>query len=96
MDVTKPPYVVGSMDQAIGQRTWTGHDLVILVPTLNRPKKLRELLDKHNFKGVDGGETHYDSDDKVTRCYLIPRFEYKQHFMRFTYDGRRWLTSLEL
>jgi len=44
MDVTEPPHVVGSMDQAIGQRTWTGCDLVILVPTLNRPKKLRELL----------------------------------------------------
>ena len=58
-------------------------------------KKLKGLLDEHNFKAVDGGETHYDSDDKVTRCYLIPRFEYKQHFMRFTYDGRGWLASLE-
>ena len=58
-------------------------------------KKLKGLLDEHNFKAVDGGETHYDSDDKVTRCYLIPRFEYKQHFMRFTYDGRGGLASLE-
>jgi glycosyltransferase involved in cell wall biosynthesis len=45
MDAAKSPYVVGSMDQAIGRRTWRGHDLVILVPTLNRPQKLTELLE---------------------------------------------------
>jgi len=50
-------------------------------------KKLKELLKEHNFKAVDGGETHYDSDDKVTRCYLIPRFEYKEHFNVYTFDG---------
>ena len=33
------------MDQAIAQRVWTGGNMVILVPTLNRPQKLRELLE---------------------------------------------------
>ena len=59
-----------------------------------RVDKLRALLKEHDFKAVDGGERHYDSEDKVTRCYLIPRFEYKEHFMRFTYDGGRRLASL--
>ena len=58
--------------------------------------KLKELLKEHTFKAVDGGETYYDNDKKVTRCYLIPRFDYKNHFSRYTFDGRGgWLISLE-
>ena len=59
-------------------------------------KKLKELLRENGFKAVDGGETYDGSDKKVTRCYLIPRFEHKEHFSRYTFDGRGgWHVSLE-
>ena len=57
---------------------------------------LKELLKDCVFKRVSGGETYYDSDEKVTRCYLIDRYRYRRHFDIYSWDGRRWLSSLEL
>ena len=58
-------------------------------------KNLKELLKNCVFKRVSGGETYYDSDEKVTRCFLIDRYRYKKHFDVYTWDGRGWLSSLE-
>ena len=62
---------------------------------LIRRDKLRELIKDNNFKRVSAGETYYDSDDKVAKCFLIPRFDFKKYFQVFTWDGRGWLLSLE-
>jgi hypothetical protein len=58
-------------------------------------KDLKNLLKECVFKRVSGGETYYDSDEKVTRCYLIDRFRYRRHFDIYSWDGRGWLASLE-
>ena len=58
-------------------------------------EKLKELIKENNFKRVSAGETYYDSDDKVAKCFLIPRFDFKKYFQVFTWDGRGWLISLE-
>ena len=54
-------------------------------------KNLKELLKNCVFKRVSGGETYYDSDEKVTRCFLIDRYRYKKHFDVYSWDGERWL-----
>ena len=59
-------------------------------------ENLKNLLKECVFKRVSGGETYYDSDEKVTRCYLIDRYRYRRHFDIYSWDGRRWLSSLEL
>ena len=54
-------------------------------------KNLKELLKNCVFKRVSGGETYYDSDEKVTRGFLIDRYRYKKHFDVYSWDGERWL-----
>ncbi len=56
---------------------------------------LKNLLKTCVSKRVSGGETYYDSDEKVTRCFLIDRYRYKKHFDVYSWDGRGWLSSLE-
>ena len=56
---------------------------------------LKILLKTCVSKRVSGGETYYDSDEKVTRCFLIDRYRYKKHFDVYSWDGRGWLSSLE-
>ena len=56
---------------------------------------LKKLLKTCVSKRVSGGETYYDSDEKVTRCFLIDRYRYKKHFDVYSWDGRGWLASLE-
>ena len=58
-------------------------------------KNLKEVLKTCVSKRVSGGETYYDSDEKVTRCYLIDRYRYRKHFDVYSWDGRGWLASLE-
>ena len=58
-------------------------------------KNLKELLTTCVSKRVSGGETYYDSDEKVTRCFLIDRYRYRKHFDVYSWDGRGWLASLE-
>ncbi len=58
-------------------------------------KNLKELLKTCVSKRVSGGETYYDSDEKVTRCFLIDRYRYMKHFDVYSWDGRGWLASLE-
>ena len=52
---------------------------------------LKNLLKTCVSKRVSGGETYYDSDEKVTRCFLIDRYRYKKHFDVYSWDGRGWL-----
>jgi hypothetical protein len=56
---------------------------------------LKKLLKNCVFKRVSGGETYYDSDEKVTRCFLIDRYRYRRHFDVYSWDGRGWLSSYE-
>jgi len=56
---------------------------------------LKKLLKDNNFKRVSAGEKYYDSEDKVAKCFLIPRFDFKRYFQVFTWDGRGWLVSSE-
>ena len=56
---------------------------------------LKNLLKTCVSKRVSGGETYYDSDEKVTRCFLIDRYRYKKHFDVYSWDGRGWLSSLD-
>ena len=58
-------------------------------------KNLKELLKDCVSKRVSGGETYYDSDEKVTRCFLIDRYRYRRHFDVYSWDGRGWLSSYE-
>ena len=58
-------------------------------------KDLKELLKDCVSKRVSGGETYYDSDEKVTRCFLIDRYRYRRHFDVYSWDGRGWLSSYE-
>ena len=52
---------------------------------------LKKLIKDNNFKRVNGGETYYDNDEKVTRCFLIDRYRYRKHFDIYTWDGRGWI-----
>jgi len=56
---------------------------------------LKSLLKEWKFKRVSGGETYYDSDEKVTRCFLIDRYRYMKDFDVYSWDGRGWLPLLE-
>jgi len=56
---------------------------------------LKSLLKEWDFKRVSGGETYYDSDEKVTRCFLIDRYRYMKDFDVYSWDGRGWLPLLE-
>ena len=57
---------------------------------------LKNLLKNCRFRRVSGGETYYDSDDKVTRCYLIDRYRYRRHFKIYTLDeGGDWILVSE-
>ena len=56
---------------------------------------LKKLIKDNNFKRVSAGETYYDSDEKVAKCFLIDRYRYIKHFDVYTWDGRGWLESLE-
>ena len=56
---------------------------------------LKELIKDNNFKRVSAGETYYDSEEKVAKCFLIDRYRHRQHFQRYSWDGRGWLASLE-
>ena len=56
---------------------------------------LKNLLKTCVSKRVSGGETYYDSDEKVTRCFLIDSYRYRKHFDVYSWDGRGWLSSLE-
>ena len=56
---------------------------------------LKSLLKEHNFKRVDAGETYYDNDEKVAKCFLIDRYKFMKHFDVYSWDGRRWLALLE-
>jgi hypothetical protein len=52
---------------------------------------LKKLIKDNDFKRVNGGETYYDNDEKVTRCFLIDRYRYRKHFDVYTWDGRGWI-----
>jgi hypothetical protein len=56
---------------------------------------LKSLLKEHRFKRVSAGETYYDNDEKVAKCFLIDRYRYKRHFDIYSWDGGRWLASSE-
>ena len=56
---------------------------------------LKNLLKDCVYRRVSGGETYYDSDEKVTRCFLIDRYRYRKHFDVYSWDGRGWLPSLD-
>ena len=56
---------------------------------------LKELIKDNNFKRVSAGETYYDSEEKVAKCFLIDRYRHRQQFQRYSWDGRGWLSSLE-
>ena len=55
-------------------------------------KNLKNLLKECDFKRVKGGETYYDSDEKVAKLFLFNRFDYKEWFDIYTWDGMgQWL-----
>ena len=55
-------------------------------------KNLKKLLKICDFKRVNGGETYYDSDEKVAKLYLFNRFDYKEWFDIYTWDGMgQWI-----
>ena len=56
---------------------------------------LKKLIKENDFKSVGAGETYYDNDEKVAKCYLIPRFDFRGYFSVFTFAGQRWLPSLD-
>jgi hypothetical protein len=56
---------------------------------------LKKLLKNCVSKRVSGGETYYDSDKKVAKCFLIDRYRYRKHFDVYSWDGGRWLASSE-
>ena len=60
-----------------------------------RMDKLKELIKDNKFKAVDAGEPDEKTGKKVSRCYLIPRFDFRGYFSVFTFDGNRWLPSLD-
>ena len=54
-------------------------------------ENLKKLIKDNRFKRVNGGETYYDNDEKVTRCFLIDRYRYRKHFDVYSWDGRGWI-----
>ena len=50
-------------------------------------ENLKKLIKDNRFKRVLGGETYYDNDEKVTRCFLIDRYRYRRNFDVYTFDG---------
>jgi len=50
-------------------------------------ENLKKLIKNNRFKRVLGGETYYDNDEKVTRCFLIDRYRYRRNFDVYTFDG---------
>ena len=55
-------------------------------------KNLKNLLKECDFKRVKGGETYYDSDEKVAKLFLFNRFDYKEWFDIYTWDGMgQWI-----
>ena len=55
---------------------------------------LNSLLKGNRFPAKDAGEVDRRTGKKVSRCYMIPRFEYKEYFDVYTFDGRgNWLLS---
>ena len=50
---------------------------------------------REKFPSKTVGETHYDSDEKVAKCYMMPRFDYKDEFDIYSFDGERWLRELD-
>ena len=83
ISVTKAKYFVYYLVNVSDKQIW-------LIET----EKLQELLLREKFPSKTVGETHYDSDEKVAKCYMIPRFEYKDEFDIYTFDGERWLREL--
>ena len=60
-----------------------------------RMDKLKKLIKDNKFSTVDAGEPDEKTGKKVSRCYLIPRFDFRGYFSVFTFDGNRWLPSLD-
>ena len=58
-------------------------------------KAVKNLIKDNKFKSVGGGDTYYDNDEKVDKCYLIPRFDVRGYFSVFSFDGQEWLPSLD-
>ena len=56
---------------------------------------LKKLIEDHDFKTVAAGEVDERTGKKVSRCYLIPRFDFRGYFGVFSFDGRSWLPSLD-
>ena len=81
--VTKAKYFVYYLVNVSDKQIW-------LIET----QKLQELLLREKFPSKTVGETHYGSDEKVAKCYMIPRFEYKDEFDIYSFDGQRWLREL--
>ena len=82
--VTKAKYFVYYLVNVSDKQIW-------LIET----EKLQDLLLSEKFPSKTVGEKHYDSDEKVAKCYMIPRFEYKKHFDIYSFDGERWLKELD-
>ena len=62
---------------------------------VNDMKALKKVIKDNKFKSVGAGETYYDNDEKVAKCYLIPRFDFRGYFSVFSFDGQEWLPSLD-
>tara|TARA_R100000234_G_scaffold4167_1_gene3262 strand:+ start:914 stop:1426 length:513 start_codon:yes stop_codon:yes gene_type:complete len=56
---------------------------------------LKKLLKNCVSKRVNGGETYYDSDEKVAKCFLIDRYRYRKHFDVYSWDGRGWIDDTD-
>ena len=56
---------------------------------------LKKLIKENKFKTVDAGEFDEKTGKKVSRCYLIPRFDFRGYFNVFSFDGQEWLPSLD-
>ena len=82
--VTKAKYFVYYLVNVSDKQIW-------LIET----EKLQDLLLSEKFPSKTVGEKHYDSDEKVAKCYMIPRFEYKKLFDIYSFDGERWLRELD-
>ena len=78
--VTKAKYFVYYLVNVSDKQIW-------LIET----EKLQDLLLQEKFPSKTVGETHYDSDDKVAKMFLFNRFDQKEHFDVYTWDGRGWI-----
>ena len=56
---------------------------------------LKKLIKENKFKTVAAGEPDEKTGKKVSRCYLIPRFDFRGYFTVSTFDGQEWLPSLD-